>query len=650
VISHDEASRVRQSNRAQTDLVCSTKFVARMRANPSWSDADLLNSNNPGSAAEGQLPVTSDVLVAGAGINGLIYSVHLKTIMPHAEIVVLEKSSAPAYKIGESTLSPFTRLMNTHGIAIGCLLRLFGIKDGLDFICLDQSGLSFTTQDVGGLDVSYQLERRVSELFFTMLAQRLGVTVIHGASVDFSASQLGEGKKRIVFRRDGSEGYLPPGGRAKDEIFALDTAETGEKESLLSTLECDFICDATGFSRRLTSQYAKRAEFKGFNTNAYWAYFREKSGHTVTDLPFWDHPGTKHVCFPDGWGWFIRLISWEKTPLANLMDLIDYVLDYAFSRKSPDGLASAQELARDFNCNFEWIVSIGWAVRDDVHVPDDLSAYGSSPIEQRLKYFQKKYPLLDGLMEDHYELIENHYGRTYFSLKRLTYFSPVVAGPGWLSVGNASGFTNPLVSPGINVGLGTACLAAQVTANNLARSETSLNGALRGYQAFVEALIAHIDGFNRLWYFSFRDVRAFETLISVVLAFAVASESEHYTHFFHNGDIRWALGTSEQGWDVFFGEVLPLVTGPAPEVLSEDALGALRRSCEKWRDHCVRAYPSTLWSACFRHYNDALERVPDKSQRFGSRVALERCSCQAWKPKWLRRCPICGAVRGAPAV
>ena len=623
------------------------KFAERMRANPSWRDTDLLNSNNPGSAAGGRIPATADVLVAGAGINGLIYAVHLKTIQPHAEIVVLEKSPTPAYKIGESTLSPFTRLLNTHGIAIGCLLRLFGIKEGLDFICLDQAGLSFTTQDVGGLDVSYQLERRVSELFFTMLAQRLGVTVIHGASVDFSASQIGEGTKRVAFQMEGSEDYLPPGGRTEDEIFALDGKGPESKESKQSTLACDFICDATGFSRRLTSRYAKRAEFKGFNTNSYWAYFREKKDHTVTHLPFWDHPGTKHMCFPDGWGWFIRLISWEKTPLANLMDLIDYLLDYAFSRQSSEDLLSTQELAHEFGCTFEWIVSIGWAVRDDVHVPEDLTAYGTSPIEQKFKYFQQKYPLLDALMEDHYDLIENHYGRTYFALKRLTYYSPVVAGAGWLSAGNASGFINPLISPGINVGLAQSCLAAEVTAGNLARNEASLNGALRGYQTFVESLISQIDRYNRLWYYSFRDVRAFEMLIPLVFAFGIGTESEHYTHFFHNGDIKWGLGTLEQGWGEFCEEVLPLVTGPASEPLSEDAIEALRQSCDKWRDHHRRTYPSNMWSAYYRHYNDALERVPDKSQRFNPRVVLERCKCRAWRPKTLRKCPICGAAHEA---
>jgi flavin-dependent dehydrogenase len=630
-------------------MTSAMKFVERARANPSWGEAELLNSNNPGAAAGGRIPATADVLVAGAGINGLIYAVHLKTIYPSAEIVVLEKSSTPAYKIGESTLSPFTRLLNTHGIAIGCLLRLFGIKDGLDFICLDQGGRSFTTQDVGGLDVSYQLERRVSELFFTMLAQRLGVMVIHGASVDFPGSRLEPGVKHVAFELEGSAGYLPPGGRAEDEIFALDARGPEPKDHKRSTLACDFICDATGFSRRLASRYAKRAEFDGFNTNACWAYFREKPDHTVTDLPFWDHPGTKHVCFPDGWGWFIRLISWEKTPLANLMDLIDYLLDHAFSRQNPDHLLSTHELARRFDCTFEWIVSIGWAVRDDVAVPDDLTAYGASPIEQKFRYFQKKYPLLDALMEHHYDLIEDHYGRTYFALKRLTYYSPIVAGPGWLSVGNASGFINPLISPGINVGLAQSCLGAEVTAATLARGETSLNEALRGYQAFVASLIAQIDRYHRLWYYSFRDIRAFEALIPVVLAFGIANEPDHYRHFFHKGDVEWGLGTSEEGWDEFCREALPLVTGPAAQPLPEDALEALRRICDRWREHCRRAYPDNAWSSYYRHYNDALERVPGKSERLNAKVVLERCVCRAWKPKALRKCPICGAIREARA-
>jgi hypothetical protein len=65
------------------------------------------------------------------------------------------------------------------------LLRLFGLKEGLQFYCIDEKGVSITCEDIGGLDLSFQLDRSVSELFFTMWAQSLGVNVYHGVGIGF---------------------------------------------------------------------------------------------------------------------------------------------------------------------------------------------------------------------------------------------------------------------------------------------------------------------------------------------------------------------------------------------------------------------------------------------------------------------------------
>ncbi len=72
------------------------------------------------------------------------------------------------------------------------LLRLFGLKDGLQFYCIDEKGLSVTPEDVGGLDISFQLDRRVSELFFTMWAQRMDINVHDGIDVAFQIRSLDE--------------------------------------------------------------------------------------------------------------------------------------------------------------------------------------------------------------------------------------------------------------------------------------------------------------------------------------------------------------------------------------------------------------------------------------------------------------------------
>jgi flavin-dependent dehydrogenase len=161
-----------------------THRYTKLRAStPSLSDAELLNSNNlhPFSSR-------SDVVVAGAGIIGLCYAIRLKTASPHLDITILEKSNAPVHKIGESTLSSFSRFTNGTMLPHDYMFRLFGMKDGLQFYCVDEHGERVTCEDVGGLDLSFQLDRRMSELFFTMWAQSIGVKVYHGVRVDFETA------------------------------------------------------------------------------------------------------------------------------------------------------------------------------------------------------------------------------------------------------------------------------------------------------------------------------------------------------------------------------------------------------------------------------------------------------------------------------
>lgn len=125
--------------------------------NTKLTESQLLNANNKTSFTG-----KADVVVCGGSITGLIYAIRLKTVAPDLDIMVAEKSRSPVQKIGESTLPPFSKFCDLHGIESGYLLRLFGVKDGLDFFCFNESGSELVGQDVGGFDVSYQLDRRVS--------------------------------------------------------------------------------------------------------------------------------------------------------------------------------------------------------------------------------------------------------------------------------------------------------------------------------------------------------------------------------------------------------------------------------------------------------------------------------------------------------
>src|ERR1700728_874820 len=129
------------------------RFTELQNNHPELSHSMLLNSNN-----RTRFTGRADVVVAGAGIIGLCYAIHLKNISPHLKIEVFEKSAAPVQKIGESTLSSFTKFTNGEIVAQDYLLHLFGLKDGLQFYCIDRQGLSVTSEDIGGLDLSFQLD------------------------------------------------------------------------------------------------------------------------------------------------------------------------------------------------------------------------------------------------------------------------------------------------------------------------------------------------------------------------------------------------------------------------------------------------------------------------------------------------------------
>ena len=92
-------------------------------------------------------------------------------------------------------------------------------------------------------------------------------------------------------------------------------------------------------------------------------------------------------------------------------------------------LLCTKGLASILGCPFEFITSIGWAVRDGYVFPDDLDSYGAAKSERKFKYFQRRYPTLNGLMDDVYELLPGYYGgRTYFVRKSMAYQSHIVAG------------------------------------------------------------------------------------------------------------------------------------------------------------------------------------------------------------------------------
>jgi hypothetical protein len=62
-------------------------------------------------------------------------------------------------------------------------------------------------------------------------------------------------------------------------------------------MDARLVCDASGFSRKLTSKFGPKQLFSGWNCDAYWAYFKTRGDDKAeARLDHWDYPATKHIC------------------------------------------------------------------------------------------------------------------------------------------------------------------------------------------------------------------------------------------------------------------------------------------------------------------------------------------------------------------
>ena len=626
-------------------------MFAERAAAGNLNDAQILNSNN---ASGSDLPDESDVVVAGGGIHGLIYAIHAAKYKPgNLKISVIEKNSKPGYKIGESALPLFSLWCKMLGLTGEYLLRLFGLKDGLCFYFLDRENpgkyTHYATNGPLGLFLSdCQLERPVSELLFTLFAQRNGVNVYHGRQVDFDATKVqgGVNNNKIVI--------------AKGKIDGKPAA----------TIDSSFIVDATGRFRQLTSKNASIRRFEGWNYDAFWGYFTCPKDESKIPFRFYEGPSTNHLCFPEGWAWVIRLPSWEGSPVANLMDMVSYLLDCAEAGIPGDQVPSSEELARIFGLKFQWVTSIGFAVRNDVKYPEDMLAYGTKEAERKFNYFVKKYSLIEEFMTN-FELIENLHGpgTTWIIRKSLTYQSPVVSGPGWLAIGDACGFTNPLYSPGINAAVSTSTYAAELThkaleaarsADNAEAAELSIRQTLAPYDDFAKRLIPALNQMNCFNYVCFRDPRLgpqvsclWQYLWQYVAGVGIPGwqlTRHDYTltvETYVPQAINWARGSLGPEYVAVARKAIELI-GPIP--LEDSVPDAIVRELIDFSNRIKKVAVDSnrsnfRWDGLLRYYDICLNYSEEKT--FKDQFVRQCSHCASWlalRADW-KKCYTCGKER-----
>jgi 2-polyprenyl-6-methoxyphenol hydroxylase-like FAD-dependent oxidoreductase len=275
-----------------------------------------------------------DVAVIGGGAVGLGYAIRVKRDNPELRVLVLEKAKEPRFKIGESTLSVTIENLLELGFTMPQLRRLFTVKSGLGFWYTDSATDELVSPvDVCNTEETFQVERRPMEIALTILAQSCGVEIRSGTGVSTGRSRLDGPDPMLVMR--GSP-------------------------AAANQVHCRLVCDASGPASVLARSLGTHRKQKHINTNAYWSHFRKTASPRV---PGWDAPMTQHICFPQGWFWFISLCSWESSPTPNLTAMIGALLN---DRREEEDMPSREEWSSRFGCTHSLRVSIGVSPRSDL--------------------------------------------------------------------------------------------------------------------------------------------------------------------------------------------------------------------------------------------------------------------------------------------
>ena len=420
------------------------------------------------------------VAVIGAGPQGILYASWLKQARPQLQVVVLERESQPKFKIGESTLSGFCKALRSVGISQEALELLFFPKNGLGFFQVDETIESIVEAPeyiLETFDETFQVERRLLDNLLIANARRLGVEVIQGARVDLAHSQLSDRGNTIAYRYQ------------------------QQKYEIKSQLVVDASGPASVIARHL-ELYNK--EDVNFQSNAVWGYF--KKVNRLGDRTDWHKVAqfnrdeyTQHFCFREGWMWYIPLVSWENIPDAERDLMLNRMLD-------AEALPSKAELAARHGCPEEDIISIGMVLRED------RDAKFGEGRKVAFDHYAQKYPAIAQLL-DGAELVSDLYG-TQQSLRaraNIRGYAEQVVGDGWLSIGEAAFFVDPLISPGLTGGVATAYFAAQSTLRAIDCNDFS-RGVFADYESFVSKLYEALERDNQLVYMSFNHPKAVELI------------------------------------------------------------------------------------------------------------------------------------------
>lgn len=572
---------------------------------------DMLHSQ-PSSTPQ---DIEADVAVIGGGPLGMFYAMWVKRFRPETNIVILERREHPVHKVGESTLSTTVRAFNAMGLDLPVMRRLFGNKAGLRWLHTEKASNELTGNfDIIDIEETYQVERRVLETALQHLMRtREDLPILTGTQVRVRQSQLnGDIKELACEDADGNE----------------------------FTVRARVVCDASGSASLLPRHYNvyRKApeQHDTFSYNSYFAYFRPKK---TLPVDFWDYPATRHICFREGWLWFISLISWEDTPQDKLEAMVKHLLDHPYD--NDEDLPSREKLAAQFDANYESIFSIGFTIRTDRDI-DGMS------IRDRFEYWVEQYPAIKWVL-DHFELVEAPYEgkqRSHFAFMNMLHDCEQVAGDGWCAIGDSAMFINPFLSLGLNYGTGTAYMAAKDTANGLELGDVS-QATFADYQTYVDEIFEQKVRETDMYYRSFNHPVSYERVLALTIANGILdvlprdgySDSDPYV--FNPLNPQWIAVTKEIVAIQREGEE----QDHHPEEVAMHVKNVVDEYIQMLRETTdLNDVPLSNYT---RFYDNAGNRLssPNLDKEHGDYEAIICNNCSLYFDDSLHVCPYCGEVK-----
>ena len=534
--------------------------------------------------------------------------------------------------MGESGLSPMKRALESLGMSIDLQSRFFALKAGLTFYHVNDPEFH---AEIKNIDYTFQFDRRMLSMVLQTLCKRRGIEFHSSTSAYPIPASEDNGQISMLQEEDG--------------LVHTRVRMKGDEKLVKSRV----VVDATGSQGRSSN----KSRFGHFNCNSVWTYYKAPKVVANKTLTRFDTPATKHILFPEGWMWMIRLMDFSETPAENLQRYIDDTLD-RYDKGLP--LLGIGEASEKYDLQPDFLFSIGLTLREDM---DEVANCGMSAKEQ-YNYWLDKYPMMKEAMSP-YELVDDD---TWFRRTSLAYFNDCPVGDGFTAVGDAIAFSNPFLSRGMNVGVTGCASAARAIAEGLKKGtmRNSMGKQLspfrftsnptghgqRAHVKFVRCLANALGQDYHMMHsmFGVTPLKLFQKVLMHYLAIGMGDFSLYSEEYVGNGKKK-----ADPEYDVdkeyfCFGYTLPFVV-PFFEGIAHIAVD-FRNMTEaekevarkKIDDHCKTLFMHLRNTVGYKPYKLFMPGCDDELNRIGVEKYEQICSMEE-KAYAFRGVEMCGGCR-----